>query len=121
MYKEIFRSGEENQIEDGKGIKSVNPNSNIFHVIMVGFLKDGLAEKVEEVWREMEKMNCAQNVYRYSVKMAAYCEDGKMEDAAKVWGQVGVDYLKPDIVAYNKYYDWWVLWDWIAWESRGEV
>ncbi|XP_027156575.1 pentatricopeptide repeat-containing protein At2g15980-like [Coffea eugenioides] len=101
LYKEIFCSSEKNVNENGKRLKVSGPNSNTFNVLMVGFLRDGLVEKVEEIWREMAGMNCVPNAFSYSVLMAAYCENGRMKDAERVWDEMGVEGLQHDIMAYN--------------------
>ncbi|KAL3538927.1 hypothetical protein ACH5RR_002293 [Cinchona calisaya] len=49
----------------------------------------------------MGRMNCAPNVCSYSAMMAAYREDRRMEDAERVWDEMGVEGLQPDIVAYD--------------------
>ncbi|XP_060176099.1 pentatricopeptide repeat-containing protein At2g15980 [Lycium barbarum] len=94
MYREIFRC------EKGKG-KGVIANAYTFNVLMVAFHREGVVEKVEEVWKEMMERNCAPNAYSYSVLMAAYCEDERMENAMKVWEEMGEKGVKHDIVAYN--------------------
>lgn len=99
MYREIFRceKGKENVRE----IKGVMENAYTFNILMVAFHREGVVEKVEEVWKEMMAKNCSPNAYSYSVVMAAYCEDGRMENAMEVWEEMGEDGVKHDIVAYN--------------------
>ncbi|OIT02809.1 PREDICTED: pentatricopeptide repeat-containing protein At2g15980 [Nicotiana attenuata] len=92
MYREIFK---------GREVKGVIVNAYTFNILMVAFHRDGVVEKVEEVWKEMMEKNCASNTYSYSVLMAAYCEDGLMENAMNVWEEMGDKGVKHDIVAYN--------------------
>ncbi|KAJ8571055.1 hypothetical protein K7X08_038027 [Anisodus acutangulus] len=94
MYREIFNERE----VKGKGVIA---NAYTFNILMVAFLREGVIEKVEEVWKEMMERNCAPNAYSYSVLMATYCEDGRMENAMKVWEEMGGEGVKHDIVAYN--------------------
>lgn len=96
MYTEIFK-GEGN----GREIKRLMANAYTFNILMVAFHREGVVEKVEEVWKEMMAKNCSPNAYSYSVLMAAYCEDGRMENAIKVWEEMGEEDVKHDIVAYN--------------------
>ncbi|PHU28390.1 hypothetical protein BC332_00483 [Capsicum chinense] len=92
MYKEIFND---------KEVKGVMENAYTFDILMLAFHREGVVEKVEDVWKEMMAKNCSPNVYSYSVLMAAYCEDERMENAMKVWEDMGDKGLKHDIVAYN--------------------
>lgn len=96
MYTEIFK-GEGN----GREVKGLMANAYTFNILMVAFHREGVVEKVEEVWKEMMAKNCSPNAYSYSVLMAAYCEDGRMENAIKVWEEMGEEDVKHDIVAYN--------------------
>ncbi|MCD7452241.1 hypothetical protein HAX54_016006 [Datura stramonium] len=99
MYREIFRC--EKRKENVREVKSVMANAHTFNILMVGFHREGVVEKVEEVWKEMMAKNCSPNAYSYSVVMAAYCEDGRMENAMKVWEEMSDKGVKHDIVAYN--------------------
>ncbi|CAH9131731.1 unnamed protein product [Cuscuta epithymum] len=97
MYREIFLCGQEN----GKGVRRVTPNSSTYNVIMLGFHREGLVHKVEEVWREMVNMNCNPNAYSYSVLMSALIDDGRMEGAMRIWEETGENGVKQDLVSYN--------------------
>lgn len=97
LYKEIFNEG--NVV--GIGVRVVVPNVHTFNVIMVGFYREGLVEKVEEVWEEMVRRGCEANSYSFSVLMATYCEVERMVDAFRVWEDMGRKGLERDLVAYN--------------------
>ncbi|KAG9135077.1 hypothetical protein Leryth_011575 [Lithospermum erythrorhizon] len=97
VYREIFRLGEEIVVRNRKVI----PNANTFNAIMVGFYREALVEKVEEVWAEMERVECEPDAYSYSIVMAAYCDDGRMEDAIKVWEGMESKGVRQDVVTYN--------------------
>ncbi|CAI9106191.1 OLC1v1005276C1 [Oldenlandia corymbosa var. corymbosa] len=103
FYKEIFgRIDVENwATSSNNGIKIKRPKLNTFNIMMVAFLRDGLATKVEDVWKEMVRVKCAPNIYSYSILIEAYCSDGKMDDAVRVWDAMRLDGFQHDIVAYN--------------------
>ncbi|XP_019170257.1 PREDICTED: pentatricopeptide repeat-containing protein At2g15980 [Ipomoea nil] len=97
MYREIFRCGDGNV----KGAKPLVPNADTFNVLMVGFYREGLVEKVEEVWSEIAAMNCEPNAYSYSILMAALSEAGRVDDAMRISEEMGEKGVKRDIVSYN--------------------
>lgn len=100
LYKDIF--GLDDDVGgNGSKEKSVVPNAATFNVVMVGFYREGLLEKVVEVWQEMESCGCVPNVYGYSILMAVYSEDGKMEDAMRVRKEMENKCIKCDAVVYN--------------------
>ncbi|PHT50039.1 hypothetical protein CQW23_09786 [Capsicum baccatum] len=70
-------------------------NAYMLNVLMLAFHREWV---VEEVWKEMMAKNFSPNVYGYSVLMAAYCEGEGMENAMKVWKDMGDKGLKHDIV-----------------------
>lgn len=98
-YREIFRC--EKGEGSGREVKGVIANAYTFNILMVAFHREGVVEKVEEVWKEMMANNCSPNAYSYSVLMAVYCEDGRVENAMKFWEEMGDKGVKRDIVAYN--------------------
>ncbi|VFQ72256.1 unnamed protein product [Cuscuta campestris] len=97
MYREIFICRDENV----KGVKRVAPNAHTYNVLMVGFHREGLVDKVEEVWREMVAMNCDPNAYSYSVLMSALIDDGRVEGAMRIWEETGERGVERDPVSYN--------------------
>ncbi|XP_073022280.1 pentatricopeptide repeat-containing protein At2g15980 [Primulina eburnea] len=100
LYKDIFGLNDD---EGGKGSngKSVVPNAATFNAVMVGFYREGLLEKVMEVWQEMESCGCVPNAYGYSMLMVVYSEYGNMEDAMKVRKEMENKCIKCDAVVYN--------------------
>lgn len=100
LYKDIFGLDDD---DGGKGSngKGVVPDAATFNVVMGGFYREGLLEKVVEMWQEMETCGCVPNAYGYSMLMAVYCEDGRMEDAVRVRKNMENNGLKCDAVAYN--------------------
>lgn len=97
LYKDIFWVDRKNE----KGVTSAGLRSDTFNVIMIGFYREGLVERVEEIWGEMVKMNCVPNVYTYAILMASYCDNGRIEYATRIWEEMHNKGVKCDIVAYN--------------------
>ncbi|XVE94098.1 hypothetical protein REPUB_Repub01dG0251700 [Reevesia pubescens] len=105
VYKEVFGVGNGETESNVKSVLKVRPNVHSFNALMLCFYREGLLEKVEEVWSEMESLGCVQNGYSYSVLMAAFCEEGKVREAEELWDEMRVKGLEPDIVAYNTMID----------------
>ncbi|XP_021300320.1 pentatricopeptide repeat-containing protein At2g15980 isoform X2 [Herrania umbratica] len=101
VYKEVFGVGNGERETNVKRVLKVRPNVHTFNALMLCFYREGLLEKVEEVWSEMESLGCAANGYSYSILMAALCEEGKVREAEELWEEMRVKGLEPDIVAYN--------------------
>ncbi|OMO75289.1 hypothetical protein CCACVL1_16248 [Corchorus capsularis] len=101
IYKEVFGVGNGGRESKAKGVLKIRPNLHTFNALMLCFYREGLLEKLEEVWSEMEGSGCVPNSYSYSILMAAFCEEGKVRDAEELWEEMIVKGLKPDIVAYN--------------------
>nr|GMD02619.1 pentatricopeptide repeat-containing protein At2g15980 [Ipomoea batatas] len=97
MYREIFRCGDGNV----KGAKPLVPNADTFNVVMVGFYREGMVDKVEEIWREITEMNREPNAYSYSILMAALSAEGRVDDAMRISEEMGEKGVKRDIVSYN--------------------
>ncbi|XVF68190.1 hypothetical protein PTKIN_Ptkin10aG0184600 [Pterospermum kingtungense] len=101
VYKEVFGVGNGEGDSNLKRVLKVKQNLHTFNALMLCFYREGLLEKVEEVWSEMESLGCIPNGYSYSVLMAALCEEGKVGEAEELWEEMRVKGLEPDIVAYN--------------------
>lgn len=104
LYREIFHLDVDNVDNDNNGRsrgKRILPNSNTLNVVMVGFYREGMVDKVEEVWEEFVRVGCEPNMYSFNVLMAAYCDHGQMEDVLRVWKKMEDNGLKRDAVAYN--------------------
>ncbi|KAI3448065.1 hypothetical protein Pfo_004730 [Paulownia fortunei] len=101
LYREIFYLEVDNVGRNGRCDKGVFPSANTFNVVMVGFYREGLVDKVEEVWKELVRVGCVPNIYSFNVLMAVYCDDGRMEDALRVWEEMEDKGLNHDAVAYN--------------------
>ncbi|CAA0830911.1 Pentatricopeptide repeat-containing protein [Striga hermonthica] len=101
LYREIFYVDAENLDRNGRCSVGFSPNANTLNVVMVGFYREGLMDKVEELWKEFERVGCVPNVYSFNVLMAAYCDDGKMEDAMRLWREIDDQGLQHDTVSYN--------------------
>lgn len=97
LYKDIFWIDRKNE----KGVGSADLHSDTFNAIMIGFYREGLVERVEEVRGEMVKMNCVPNAYTYAILMASYCDNERIEDAIRIWEEMRDKGVKCDIVAYN--------------------
>ncbi|XP_073125198.1 uncharacterized protein [Henckelia pumila] len=104
LYKDIFCLYDDVGRKGSYG-KGVVPNAATFNVVMGGFYREGLLEKVVEVWQEMESCRCVPNVYGYSMLMAVFCEDGRMEDVLRVRKEMENSCLKCDALAYNTIID----------------
>ncbi|XP_057965803.1 pentatricopeptide repeat-containing protein At2g15980 [Malania oleifera] len=100
MYREVFGL-DDGEIEIKSKSFKVYPNAQTFNELMLCFYQDGAIEKVEEVWAEMAKLNCAPNAYSYSILMATYCEEGEMGEAERLWEEMQIKGIKHDVVAYN--------------------
>ncbi|KAG8364300.1 hypothetical protein BUALT_Bualt19G0114200 [Buddleja alternifolia] len=101
LYREIFDLDVDNVGGNGRSGKGISVNANTFNVVMVGFYREGLVDKVEKVWEEMKMFDCVPNVYGYNVLMAAYCDDGRMEEAMRVLGEMKNNDLNVDATSYN--------------------
>ncbi|KAG6415010.1 hypothetical protein SASPL_122409 [Salvia splendens] len=97
LYKEIFHQN----VDNGDKIRSNLPNPNTLNVVIVGFYREGMLDKVEEVWEEYARVGCLPNVYSFNVLMATYCDHERMEDAMRVWEEMEDKGLTRDAVAYN--------------------
>ncbi|KAM7269246.1 hypothetical protein ACFE04_024743 [Oxalis oulophora] len=96
IYKEVFGLVSQNE-ENVKWVVKVRPSSHTFTNMMVSFYREGLLEKVEEIWYEMLASGCEVNSYGYSVLMTVFCDQGKIAEAEKLWEKI----TAPDLVAYN--------------------
>ncbi|KAB2046085.1 hypothetical protein ES319_D01G208200v1 [Gossypium barbadense] len=105
VYKEVFVVGNGETESDVKRVSKVRPNVHTFNALMLCFYREGLLEKVREVWCVMESLGCVPNSYSYSVLMAAFCEEGKVREAEYLWAEMKVKGLEPDIVAFNTLID----------------
>ncbi|KAL6531820.1 hypothetical protein OROMI_028183 [Orobanche minor] len=101
LYRDIFSGDVENVGRNGKCGKGIFQNANTLNVVMIGFYREGLINKVEELWEEFARLGCMPNIYSFNVLMAAYCDDRKMEDAVRVWSEMEDKGLNHDLVAYN--------------------
>lgn len=104
IYREVFRLNSEEIEGIGKDVKSVvriRPNVHTFNALMVCFYREGLFEKVEDMWIEMQRMGCEPNCYSFSVLMAVFCEEGRMREAEKLWEEMRDRNVEHDLVAYN--------------------
>ncbi|XP_051145398.1 pentatricopeptide repeat-containing protein At2g15980 [Andrographis paniculata] len=98
LYRQIFQDCVTENGERGKGLL---PNTKTMNLVMMGFYREGLVDKVEEVWQEMAGISCEPNLYSFNLLMAMYCDAGRMEDAMKVWVEVENRGLKHDVMAFN--------------------
>lgn len=101
LYKEIFHHDVDNGNKPTSRRKEILPTSNTLNVVMVGFYREGMVDKVEEVWEEFARIGCAPNPCSFNVLMSAYCDHGRIEDATRIWGEMEDKGLKRDAVAYN--------------------
>ncbi|KAL8540313.1 hypothetical protein ACS0TY_001785 [Phlomoides rotata] len=101
LYREIFGTDIDNEGRYCSHDKRVSPNANTLNVVMVGFYREGLVDKVEGVWEEFVRAGCVPNMYSFSVLMATYCDERRMEDAMRVWDEMGDKGFNHDAVAYN--------------------
>lgn len=101
LYREIFHLDADNDNNGRSRSKRILPNSNTLNAVMVGFYREEMVDKVEEVWEEFVRVGCEPNMYSFNVLMAAYCDHGRMEDAMRVWEEMEDKGLKRDAVAYN--------------------
>lgn len=102
LYREIFRLDVDNtdKCSNSRG-KGICPSSTTLNVVMVGFYREGMVDKVEEVWEEFVRVGCLPNMHSFNVLMAAYCDHGRMANAVRVWEEMEDKGLKRDAVAYN--------------------
>ncbi|KAF1896838.1 hypothetical protein Lal_00034539 [Lupinus albus] len=99
IYREIFRLDDPKYeiSKRGSGFK-VNPNVHTYNELMLCCYQDALFEKVGEIWNEME---CAPNTYSYTLRMASLCDEGRVEDAEKLWEEMRNKRIEPDVISYN--------------------
>ncbi|KAK4405241.1 Pentatricopeptide repeat-containing protein [Sesamum angolense] len=101
LYREIFNLDVDNVVRNQSSGKGVCPTANTLNVVMIGFYREGLVDKVEEVWQEFANVDCVPNIYSFNVLMAAYCDDRRMKDAMRLWEEMESRGLNHDAVAYN--------------------
>lgn len=101
LYREIFDLDVDNVVRNRSSGKGVCPTANTLNAVMVGFYREGLVDKVEEVWEEFARVGCVPNMYSFNVLMAAYCDHGRMKDAMRVWEEMENRGLNRDAVTYN--------------------
>ncbi|KAK2665235.1 hypothetical protein Ddye_003809 [Dipteronia dyeriana] len=104
IYREVFGldSGKiEARVKDVKRVVRIRPNVHTFNALMSCFYKEGLFERVEDTWIEMESLRCEPNCSSYSVLMAVLCEEGKMTEAEKLLEEMRDKNVERDVVAYN--------------------
>lgn len=101
LYREIFCHDVDNDDKIRSHSKGNLPTSNTLNVVMVGFYREGMVDKVEEVWEDFVRVGCEPNMYSFNVLMATYCDHGRMKDAMRVWEEMEDKGLKRDAVAYN--------------------
>ncbi|KAL8027728.1 hypothetical protein ABFS82_14G112000 [Erythranthe guttata] len=101
LYREIFNLDAENACRNRKRENGVSPNASTLNAVMIGFYREGLVDKVEQVWDEFSRVACVPNVYSFNVLMAAYCDEGRMKEAMEVWEKMEDQELKRDAVSYN--------------------
>ncbi|CAH2051558.1 unnamed protein product [Thlaspi arvense] len=100
LYREVFDLDDVR--DDEAKTFMVKPNVNTFNSMMVSFYREGEAEMVERVWREMEEeVGCSPNAYSFSVLMETYCSRGMMMEAEKIWEEMKLKRVDQDVVAYN--------------------
>nr|GEV57381.1 hypothetical protein [Tanacetum cinerariifolium] len=99
VYNEMIGSCDE--FGDKKGVKRIAANVHTYNILMRAFYKDGLIDKVEQVWEDMIAKNCLPNAYSYSILMAVYCDDGRIGEATRVWEEMKDTGLKCDVMGYN--------------------
>ncbi|KAF7810944.1 pentatricopeptide repeat-containing protein [Senna tora] len=87
----------------GINLKVSTLNSLIYCVCQCRGVDAGyeIYREVKEIWDEMGELNCAPNAYSYTVLMAAFCEEGRLEDAEKLWVEMRNEEMEPDVVSYN--------------------
>ncbi|XVF00637.1 hypothetical protein REPUB_Repub04eG0018100 [Reevesia pubescens] len=105
IYEEVFGVGNGGRERNAKRVLKARPNVHTFNALMLCFYREGLSEKVREVWNEMESLGCVPNCYSYSVLMAVFCDDGKVREAEELWEEMRLKELEPDIVSYNNMID----------------
>lgn len=101
LYREIFATDYDNEGRNCLHDKRVSPNANTLNVVMVGFYREGLVDKVKAVWEEFVRAKCVPNLYSFSVLMATYCDDRRMDDAMRVWEEMEDKGFNHDAVAFN--------------------
>ncbi|EPS61672.1 hypothetical protein M569_13122 [Genlisea aurea] len=89
LYSEMFSSA-------GKP-----PNSGTLNVLMIGFYRQGLLQKLQQTWKEFTLNGCEPNLYSFNILMAAYCDHKKMKEALSVWEEMVKKSVIPDTVSYN--------------------
>ncbi|KAJ0077625.1 hypothetical protein Patl1_36303 [Pistacia atlantica] len=104
IYREVFRLDCEESERNGKDVKRVvrvRPNVHTFNALMVCFYREGLLERVENIWFEMEGMGCEADCYSYGVLMVVLCEEERMREAEKLWEEMRDKGVEHDVVVYN--------------------
>jgi pentatricopeptide repeat protein len=102
VFKEVFGLGScELEGKMRRGFRNT-PNVHSFNESVVGFYKDGEVQMVEEIWSEMGRFGCVANGFSFGVFNGFFfCEGGRLSEAEKLWEEMRVKGIVPDIVAYN--------------------
>ncbi|PON44727.1 Pentatricopeptide repeat [Trema orientale] len=101
IYREIFGLDCESREDNVRRIPSVRPKIETLNTLMVAFYRDGMVDKVKEIWDQIAELNCNPNGYSYSILMAAYCDEEKMNEAEALWEEMRAKNMDPDVMAYN--------------------
>ncbi|KAK0582343.1 hypothetical protein LWI29_024446 [Acer saccharum] len=104
IYREVFGLDSEKieaSFKNAKRVVRIRPNVHTFNALMACFYREGLFERVEDTWIEMESLRCEPNCSTYSVLMAVLCEEGKMREAEKLLEEMRDKNVERDVVAYN--------------------
>lgn len=107
-FREVFRLDYQESKSSGKDLKMVvrvRPNVHTYNALMVCFYREGLLERVKDIWVEMEGMGCKGDSYSFGVLMAVLCEEGRMRDAEKLWEEMREKGVEHDAVVYNTIID----------------
>nr|XP_007131879.1 hypothetical protein PHAVU_011G049000g [Phaseolus vulgaris]ESW03873.1 hypothetical protein PHAVU_011G049000g [Phaseolus vulgaris] len=81
--------------------RGISPKVSTLNSLITGVCRSrGVDEGMEELWHEM-RSNCKPNAYSYSVLMTAFCDEGRMGYAEKLWEEMRNEKIEPDVVSYN--------------------
>ncbi|KAL5719063.1 hypothetical protein ACHQM5_011895 [Ranunculus cassubicifolius] len=101
IYKEIFIL----DVAIASRVKArVSANVQTLNILMLAFYRDGMMEKVVDIWNEMMgslSFNGQPNVFSYSVLLATLCDQRKITEAMRLWEGMQSKGIKADVTSYN--------------------
>ncbi|KAL0420143.1 UNVERIFIED_CONTAM: Pentatricopeptide repeat-containing protein, chloroplastic [Sesamum radiatum] len=91
----------------GKEMESIGIKKDVvtYNALLDGFGKQGMYDKVKELFAEMKKEHLSPNLLTYSTLISVYSKGGLYKEAMEVYREFKRHGLKADVVFYSKLID----------------